>query len=72
MKAIWLKLDQNLIIINYKNIEAFIVSKSLKNKHNGSIIDGLLFQMKEKDGEEEKEKDVIVTIGSDNKIIILK
>ena len=55
-----------------QNIEAFIVSKSLNNKHNGSVIDGLLFQMKEKDGEEEREKDVIITIGSDNKIIILK
>ena len=55
-----------------QNIEAFIVSKNLNNKHNGSIIDGLLFQTKEKDGEEEREKDVIITIGSDNKIIILK
>ena len=39
------------------------ISKCLEQRHNGSIIDGDLFKF--------NEKDYIITIGNDNKIIIL-
>ena len=48
---------------NRKNNEIINVSKCLNNKHKGSIIDADIFKF--------DDRDYIVTIGSDNKILIL-
>lgn len=45
-------------------VNAITVSKYAK-KHNGSIIDGCLLQSKDN-------QDIIITIGNDNKILILE
>ena len=48
---------------NLEKINIIKNSKCLEQRHNGSIIDGDLFKF--------NEKDYIITIGNDNKIIIL-
>ena len=48
---------------NLEKINIIKISKCLEQRHNGSIIDGDLFKF--------NEKDYIITIGNDNKIIIL-
>ena len=45
-----------------KNTKSFHVSKTLGKKHNGSIIDGYVFEL--------NGKETIITVGNDNKILI--